>query len=1194
MPPGVGYSVPNAGASHYPPSFSNAYNPSIGQQNLGAQATASIMGGIQSAPGMLAGAGMMASLGLAGNAMGMYSLGKMGTGLLTAGSMLDPLSMAFSAGRVGMGLGRGAMTLGGIGGIGTGAFGGAMGTIGAGLGGLAGAAVPAAALYGAYQGVSAFGTGGVHQAQINRMFSDYQFANPSAMGGRGFNAQQMGRIGDAMHSINTSSAFINGGDAMQLTKQFQQMGLGRGADSVGDLTTKLKEFGRVADEVAQRMGTSITQVSGLIQKMRGNGFFSSSEIAGNVTSMRTMQGMGVSNEQFLGAQQQAGATSRGMGLTNTAGANFISAAGSQMVGALQSGILDQEQMMRLTGTDHYADAGMAFAQKMQGSLGGFMKSGVGRAFLAGIGQTQGGKFTGKIDSKLLDNLSAGGDFTSIMDRGRSALQGRDAGRSFVTNQDSMLNELMGSEQGLTSMVGAVRSMASKANLGDDEDAFVLLGKRMQMGTEMELRELFKFAEKQKQVRKDILRRKAMELSTERFQTSMSRNSFTGQMAKLSGQMSDTLLAPIEHAGAHFMTSGSSMFEKMNIGLGERITGMKRDTFSVSQDSIDEVNRQLTMGTAQRSIQSDVRNERTVMGGDSKFLAFVDSDHAGRGGGALDTANGNRALMIQRAAASKSFGSLGDLLAIGIPESRKKDLDSKIANVAADRKLQSLIGEAREAKLSGSSGALADKVEAIREHMLNKGYASKGNSHHDVQYLLTRSKVGGEDIIAKDLANATLTLSGGETTEQKEDRAFKSAMMRNVAGANTPTGEKVAAGTAGVAGAGVGLLAATTGLAAAGTAIGAGSLAMMPVIGGAATAVGSAMYGASVGSVVPVVGTLIGAAVGAVAGYAMYEYMKPEEQKIMEDIMDNGTGIDLMGSLKSPAEMSEFSKILEEYKKNITDEDEAYEAAAKAFSAKYGKKISAKDVRTTDKAMTQMSGMNSNARARATVTDLANNKGLKDLMGYTRFKSQTKARAKINEQMMNAVSKNLTGMIGESDLLSALQLKEGEGKDAKIKESLNKMIDHAVETGDFSASDSDPVTKRAIAAAATIRRDIGTIEGDISEEDLAKKLNTSVEDVRAFRKVTGGTGLVTKSEIDQLGSLLSENQARKIFAEGGAGVGMTTGGEFAGTDAELQAQAMQKTAFMIDALYARATGTDASTSGGQRVLNSMNTNSPDGV
>ncbi len=1184
MPPGVGYSVPNSGASHYPPSFSNFYNPNIGQQNLGSQATAGLMGGVQSMPGMLTGLGMASSLGLLGQSAGMYSLGGAATKALGVGSVLDPFGMALRAGSAGAQFGGGLAARMGAGSI--------LGGVGAGIGGIAGAALPAAALYAGYKGVAAFGTGGVHQAEINRMFSGYNFANPNALGGRGFNARQMGRIGDAMHSMDASSSFISGGDAMQLTKQFQQMGLGRGAESVSDLTNKLKEFGRVADEVAQRMGTSITEVSGLIQKMRGTGFFSSSEIAGNVTNMRTMETMGVSNEQFLGAQQQAGSMSRGMGLTNTAGANFISAAGGQMVSALQSGTMDQEQMMRLTGTDHYADAGMAFAQKMQGGLGNFMRSGVGRAFLAGIGQTKGGKFTGKIDSNMLDKLSSGGDFDSIMDRGRNALQGRDAGRTFMTNQDSMLDDLMGSEQGLTSMVGAVTSMAEKANLGDGEDAFVLLGKRMQIGTEMELRELHKFADQQKKIRANMLRKKARELSTERFQTRMARNRFSGKVSEAMGAASDMFLGGITHAGQNFMTSGSSMFEDIDIAVGEFLTKVKRDTFASSQTSIDDVNRRLTLGERVGSATTNVNLDSVEM--ESTLLGPT------RDLGVMGGASANKALMLQRAGATKNFSAMTSLIESSLPPGRKEDLDKKLITASSNTVLQKLIGEAREAKLSGNSGALGDKIEAVREHMVNTGLVDPGSSGKDMQYIL--SKIGGEDVVARDLANATVSLSGGETKAQKEDKAFREAIMgeKGTLGSGTKKALGVAGGVgggilagAGMVAGGVGLMSAAGGVFATGMAANAVFGVGLAMSGLGAVAAGTKL-GAAAGSVVPVLGTLAGAAVGAIAGYALYDYMKPEEQEIMEEIMDNGTGVDLLGSLKSPAEQAEFSQLLEEYKKAADSEDEAYEMAAKAFSAKYGKKITAKDVRTSDKAMTHMSGKNSSQRAQMSVSDFANNKGLKQLMGYTRFKASTKARAKVNQQMMDSISKEgPAGLLGEAKLMDALGMKEGDTKDDAMKVAINEMIDKAVTSGNFSASDTDPTLKRAITKAATIRRDISQIEGSISEEDLAKKVGVSLEDVQAFRQRTGGTGLVTKNEITQLGELLSENVARGVLTEGAAGVGMTTGGEFAGTDAELQSKSMQQTAFMIDALYAKATGaTSASTAGGQRVLTNMNQSKPD--
>jgi len=322
-------------------------------------------------PAMMQHGGMgqsMAGMGWMGRSQyGAQSFGErmMGTGLNAAGTM------GTGAGYLNMGAGVAGMM--GFGGLGMAALGGipAMGAV-------------AAAGY----GVNQMGTGFRQRQGVNRVLRN-QFGGMQGIGGgrggSGFGTEEMGQISQMVREMGTEDLFTNVEELTRVMDKTAQMGLYRGVQSAKQFRTKFKETVDSLKEIAQTMGTSLEEASGLMQQGRSMGFFSGADINRNMMKTRFgAQASGLSVGQVQEMGQIGTQMGRTMGMRGRQGAQAMQSMGMNIAQQMQMGLMSDETVAEATGGLTGGEGATAMATQMLQMNDRWLSSGAGRVMMAGL------------------------------------------------------------------------------------------------------------------------------------------------------------------------------------------------------------------------------------------------------------------------------------------------------------------------------------------------------------------------------------------------------------------------------------------------------------------------------------------------------------------------------------------------------------------------------------------------------------------------------------------------------------------------------------------------------------------------------------------------------------------------------------------------------------------------------------------
>ena len=175
------------------------------------------------------------------------------------------------------------------------------GALGGTLGGLLGLNPVSLGLMAGAAGVGAVGSSmnnGLRiNGQVGQMLSAANFANPNAPNGFGFGFNDQSRMTNTIMGMGASNPFVGQQDQMQMLNQFQQMGLDKGVTSMGKMIEKFKEFSKTTEDVATQLGKTVTEVTGLVQNLRGSGFYSAAEVTGMSARMSASSSYGINMQQ---------------------------------------------------------------------------------------------------------------------------------------------------------------------------------------------------------------------------------------------------------------------------------------------------------------------------------------------------------------------------------------------------------------------------------------------------------------------------------------------------------------------------------------------------------------------------------------------------------------------------------------------------------------------------------------------------------------------------------------------------------------------------------------------------------------------------------------------------------------------------------------------------------------------------------
>lgn len=490
----------------------------------------------------------MASAPNAGeNIMGQaMNIGTAAGGPLVAGAMMlkgwDPFSMGIGGAMKGFGAGGLA---GGI------------------AGGIAGAAAPMLPIMAAQYGVEQMMQGAQQRQMLNSALRQ-SFTFQNQYGGRGFSQDQMGQIGTHLRGMTGMSGpggeMVGMSELTRMAANMGQMGMANGVRDAQQFAQRFSEMMKAAKEIATTMNTSLEQAQQMMSSMRGSGVFGASKSAQYASMIREAADMGnLATSEVTSMMNIGSQISRSFGGRGRAGAAAGIRTIGQIGGALQAGVLNEEDIYESTGLTG-AEGRRAFAVQQLQTTGNFFRKQAGRAFLAGMVNKE-----GNLDESAVEEIMAGGATTDSARRRAHAM----GGARFLRDEGRIRGQAMARFGGLAPVIALKGILAQRGvDLTADSDRAMLFTQRyMGVGTE-EAERMVRMAQQLPQ----IMERREEAAMERRFSEQADyrrRNSgIEGVKRKLESARAE-VQKTLQKAGDDFMGEGEEMINRFINGLTDQ-------------------------------------------------------------------------------------------------------------------------------------------------------------------------------------------------------------------------------------------------------------------------------------------------------------------------------------------------------------------------------------------------------------------------------------------------------------------------------------------------------------------------------------------------------------------------------------------------------------------------------------------------
>jgi len=401
-----------------------------------------------------------------GNAFGGIG-GAMSQGYRTGGVAVQGATSMGNMGRGLAGAARGGM--GALGQIG------ARGAMGALAGGLGAAAATGGLYYAASlpitEAAGQFASGAQNVSDVGMMAQQHmgpQYGAPGARPGGKMGRSQIREMVGVLEEIAGDDSMVTMDALKRLMDQAGQSGMLQGIGSAQEFKQKFGGMVKQIKEIAQVMGTSLEEAAPLMGQMRQMGVWSAADVMGTAGAVRSV---GQAAAPHLMATMQSGAQlSHAMGGRLGAGATMGREAFLGVQAATRVGTLSPEMIREFTGGTGGVEGQRMVAQQMQGVMGRFSESPMGRLMMAGMGKFEGGKFTGGIDKDMMERFMSGevgvGELQNIGQKRTSS--SREAATSYMVRKGAIGQEMM-AEGGMEGMSAAVTKVMERAGYGEADE-----------------------------------------------------------------------------------------------------------------------------------------------------------------------------------------------------------------------------------------------------------------------------------------------------------------------------------------------------------------------------------------------------------------------------------------------------------------------------------------------------------------------------------------------------------------------------------------------------------------------------------------------------------------------------------------------------------------------------------------------------
>ena len=396
---------------------------------------------------------------MAGSAINtMSSVGGPGAqaGMALAG--VDPFSMGIKGGMAGF------------------AMGGAAGAVG---GAALGAGVVAAPIMAAQYAYGQMTHGAQQQQQLRgQLGQSFQFQNSA--GGRGFTGGQVESIGSQFRDMSEQRGAggeqTSFAELSRLASSMGRMGMAQNVRSVSEFKEQFSKMLKNVKEVAKAMSTSLEEAQEMMQGMKSSGVFrNQGSVAKEIRGAAV--GGGLATSEVTGMMRVGSQISRMVGGRGRDGADAGMGAIGMVGAAQQSGILSEEDIYNQTGQTG-AEGRRAMSTNMLQTSARFMKSGLGRRFLASVA----GK-DGKVNESNLREYMAGGVGTGDTMRMAHENLGKIGRANFIRNEGRLRGAAMGAMGGLAPAMVMSGWLKSRGQDVNSDRAKIMVQRRLKMGTD---------------------------------------------------------------------------------------------------------------------------------------------------------------------------------------------------------------------------------------------------------------------------------------------------------------------------------------------------------------------------------------------------------------------------------------------------------------------------------------------------------------------------------------------------------------------------------------------------------------------------------------------------------------------------------------------------------------------------------------
>jgi hypothetical protein len=399
-------------------------------------------------------------------------------------------------------------------------------------------------------------------------------------GGVGPSRAGLQQIGAATRELAQVPALMTEVEELNnIMKRMTQAGMMQGSRNITDFKLKFVQGVNMLKDMSMVLGSTLEEAASVAAELHRMGIVSAKDKLRLATGIQigSTIGTGMSNEtiaQTVSAGVQMAQSMGGKSRVNAAQGTLQTLQSLNV--ANQMGLLNEQKVADITGFtgEQGISALAAVTQQRVSSM--MMESGLGQAMAAALGETRDGKFTGKLDTSLVEKFRSGNiSKEDLMKMSSEKLSTKGGASSFARNKGTLSFDAA-QAIGFEGVLNQIAAMIDEVG-AEDENLVALVAKNFLAGDQGLADVLIPMSQRMRDVsvkaRDQVRRGLEAKMSAAVYKRD---NTLGGKFAKMSHAVGTFFGAPIAEAATGMQYTISDSLDAM----GRFITG-SADTVQVS-------------------------------------------------------------------------------------------------------------------------------------------------------------------------------------------------------------------------------------------------------------------------------------------------------------------------------------------------------------------------------------------------------------------------------------------------------------------------------------------------------------------------------------------------------------------------------------------------------------------------------------